>query len=56
MKEYIVRVTEKHTDRVRVRANSEDEAKDMAVSEAVCEFDCLYDCEIVDSTDLDAAD
>jgi len=55
MKEYRVKVTEKHSDYVLVKANSEKEAKDIAPSYAACEFECLYDCEIIESYDLDEA-
>jgi len=55
-KEYRVKVTEKHSDYVLVKANSEEEAKGLAQSEANCEFECLYDCEIVDICQEDIED
>ena len=48
MKEYLVKVTEKHVDRLWVKAETEDEAKDKAHEAAYCSFDSLYDCEIMD--------
>ena len=51
MKDYRVKVTEKHVDYVWVKANSEDEALRLAPHYSECEFDCLYDCEIVESDD-----
>lgn len=47
MKEYRVKVTEKHSDYVWVKAESEEEAKDKAQELSCCEYECLYDCEIV---------
>lgn len=49
MKDYRVKVIEKHIDYVWVKANSPEEAKNIAPSYAECEFECLYDCEIVES-------
>jgi hypothetical protein len=47
MKEYQVKVTEKHCDYVWVKASSEEEAKELAPAHASCEFESLYDCEVV---------
>lgn len=52
MKEYRVKVTEKHVDYVWVKAESQEEAKKKAVEEAECEYECLYDCEIVAEEDI----
>jgi hypothetical protein len=48
MKDYRVKVTEKHSDFVWVKANSREEAKELAQIMAECEFESLYDCEIVE--------
>ena len=52
MKEYRVKVTEKHSDHVWVKANSAEEAKELAPEYSECEFECLYDCEVVAEEDL----
>jgi hypothetical protein len=52
MKEYRVKVTEKHSDYVWVKAKSREEALAKAPDEANCEFECLYDCEVVEEEDL----
>ena len=52
MKEYRVKVTEKHVDYVWVKAESSVEAKDRAHALSECEYDVLYDCEIVSENDI----
>lgn len=52
MKEYRVKVTEKHTDYVWVTAANEEEAKDSAISLAECEFESTYDCEIIEEHEV----
>lgn len=49
---YRVKVTEKHSGYVDVRASSAAEAKDIAAGEVECEFESTYDCEIVNVTDI----
>lgn len=51
MKEYRVKVTEKHSAFVWVKAESQKEAKDLAMSAAECSFECFYDCEVVAERD-----
>lgn len=53
MKEYRVKVIEKHSDYVFVTAASAEEALEKAPSEAYCEFECLYDCEIIDEREIE---
>lgn len=48
MREYRVKVTEKHSDYVWIKAQSRDEALAKAKREANCEFECLFDCEIIE--------
>jgi len=52
MKEYRVKVTEKHCDYVWVKANSEYEATRKAPRLAKCKFDVLYDSEVVEERDI----
>ncbi len=47
MKEYRVKVTEKHCDYVLVKASSAEEARKKAVEEANCEYELLYDVEVL---------
>lgn len=51
LKDYRVKVTEKHSDYVWVKAESAEQAKELALTIAECEFECVYDCEIVESDD-----
>ena len=52
MKEYRVKVTEKHVDYVWVKADSAEEAKDKAHEKSECEFELLYDCEVVEENEI----
>ena len=52
MKEYRVKVTEKHSDYVWVKAESREEAKDKAVDFAACQYETLYDCEVVEENEI----
>ena len=52
MKEYRVKVTEKHCDYVWVKAESRDEALEKAPSLAECEYELLYDYEIVEEIEV----
>lgn len=52
MKEYRVKVTEKHSDYVWVKADSAEEAKNKSVELAECEYELLYDCEVVEEQDI----
>ena len=52
MKEYRVKVTEKHSDYVWVKAESKEEAEEMAIDESLCEFECVYDSEVVEENEL----
>ena len=52
MKNYRVKVIEKHVDYVWVKANSADEARDLAMAEANCEYLCVYDCVIVEDDEI----
>lgn len=54
MKDYRVKVTEKHCDHVWVKADSREEALSKAHGYAECEYECLYDCEIVEEDDEQA--
>lgn len=54
MKQYRVKVTEKHSDVVWVDANTRSEALSMAPAIAECEFECVYDCEILEESKLPA--
>jgi len=47
MKEYRIKVIEKHFDIVTVRANSKEDAIKMAIDESDCKYDLLYDCEFL---------
>lgn len=47
LKEYKVKVTEKHSDIVWVKAENPSHAKALAQDEASCDFECVYDCEIL---------
>ena len=47
MNSYKVKVIEKHSDYVWVKADTEEEAKDKAMMESECEFEFVYDCEII---------
>jgi len=47
-----VKVTEKHSDYVWVKADSAEEAKKMAVEVAECEYELLYDCEVVEEQEI----
>lgn len=48
---YRVKVAEKHSDYVWVKADSKEEAQDKAVSEANCQFECVYDSEATGETE-----
>ncbi len=48
MKEYRVKVTELHTDHVWIKAESEEDAKELAHNYAECEYETLYDCEVME--------
>ena len=52
MKEYRVKVIEKHSDYVWVKADSAEEAKDKAPEHAECEYEVLYDCEVVEENEI----
>jgi hypothetical protein len=52
IREYRVKVTEKHSDFVWVKAESEQEALDGALALAECEFECLYDCEVFEVNEI----
>lgn len=52
LKEYRVKVTEKHSDYVWITAASPEEAKDRAHELSECEYECLYDCEIVGEQEI----
>jgi len=52
MKEYLVKVIERHVGYVWVAAYSTEEAKDMALEHSECEYDALYDCEIVEEREI----
>jgi hypothetical protein len=52
VKEYRVKVTEKHCDYVWVKAASAEDAKKQAVELSQCEYELLYDCEIVEEQDI----
>lgn len=53
MKEYQVKVTERHVDYVWIKANSREDAKSAAPGEACCEFECVCDCEVISEEPLD---
>jgi len=44
---YTVKVTEKHSDVVTVKASSKDEALLRALEQAECGFECNYDAEVL---------
>ena len=52
MKEYLVKVTEMHTDKVWVTASNQEEAKDIAISEAQCDYELVYDCVILSEEEI----
>ena len=52
MKEYRVKVIEKHSDYVWVKANNAEEAQELAIDQAECEFETLYACEIISEETL----
>ena len=52
MKEYRVKVTEKHCDYVWVKAESRDEALEKAPRLAECEYELLYDAEIMEEMEI----
>ena len=52
MKEYKIKVTEKHSDIVHIKAESREAALDIAHSESECEYELLYDCEVLDETEI----
>ena len=52
MKEYRVKVTEKHCDYVWVKAESRDEALEKAARLAECEYELLYDGEIMEEMEI----
>lgn len=52
LKEYRIRVTEKHTDFVWVTAESAEQAKDAAQAVSECEFECVYDCEVIECNEI----
>jgi len=52
MKEYRVKVTEKHSDYVWVKANSKEEAEELAPQHAECEFESLYECLVLSEETL----
>lgn len=51
MKKYRLKVIEKHSDIVTVRANTIEEARDLAIYEADPYFECLYDIEVLSVED-----
>ena len=53
MKEFRVKVTEKHSDYVWIKAENEEEAIREAVIQSCCEYECLYDCQVVAEEDID---
>jgi len=52
MKEYRVKVTEKHSGYVWVTASSAEEAKKKAVDLAECEYELLYDLKVVEEQEI----
>ena len=52
LKEYRVKVTEKHCGYVWIKAKSREEAKDKAPETAECDYESLYDCEIMEENEL----
>lgn len=48
---YTVKVTEKHSDVVTVKASSKDEALRRATEESECTFECSYDAEVLSVSD-----
>lgn len=52
MKEYRVKVVEKHSDHVWVKAESRAKALEEAMDKANCEFECVYDCQIVEEREI----
>jgi len=47
-KEYKVKVIERHTDIVTVKATNPEDACERAVALAECQFECVEDCEVID--------
>ena len=50
---YTVKVTEKHSDVVTVKASSKYEALRRATEESECTFECSYDSEVLSITEDD---
>ena len=56
MKEYRVKVIEKHSDYVWVTANNREEAMRLAPAYAECLYESLYDCEIVEENEISSTE
>ncbi len=57
MKEYTVKVVERHSKTVKVMASSETEAKALALLDSdLPEFECIESASILDSTNIDEED
>ncbi len=47
MKEYRIKVIEKHSDIVWIEAESEEEALKLAHAESQCEYECYHDAYVI---------
>lgn len=56
MRQYLVKVTEKHCDYVLVNADHAEDAKKMAVELAECKYELLHDCKVISVKDTETPD